>query len=182
MAKFDQIKKRNYIVDVRNNCKISQYKIKKILENFTADYTATDASKKLKLNIKTINRYYNIFRKIILQVSVEELKFEAKNVKYIGWVKGIYGGKCYFKIYKIDKKTFYCTKTLTKPNTADYAIKDKDFDNYLNFIHKRLSKIRCVKGKNYYYQLFESLFKYKYSQENNFNFIWNKFKKLESID
>lgn len=165
-----------------NYCKISRYKIKKILNCFTQDFTASDASKHLSLNIKTVNRYYNVFRKITVQVCIDSIKNESKSIKYIGWTRGIYGAKEYFKVYKINKKTFYCTRTLKKPDTADYAAKDKDFDIYLKFIHKRLAKLRGVKGQSYYYQLFESFVKYKYSADINFNFIWANFKKLKSID
>jgi transposase-like protein len=42
--------------------RLSKYKIKKIIECFGEDITATFAAKILGLNRKTINRYYNEFR------------------------------------------------------------------------------------------------------------------------
>lgn len=45
--------------------KISDYKIKKILQCFANELTATQASKQLDLNRHTINRYYQIFREKI---------------------------------------------------------------------------------------------------------------------
>lgn len=159
-----------------NNCKISRYKIKKILKTFVKDATAADASNMLKVNIKTINRYYNLFRQVILQVGIEELKNEHKKVNYIGWVKGTYGDKCYFKIYKSDEKTFYSTKSLGRPSGNCYAVKDNDFAEYLSFIHKRLAKFHGLSVKSYYYQLFESMIKYKYSEECVFSMIWKSLK------
>jgi len=44
-----------------NKAKISQYKIKKIMKCFCLDLTATQTSKLLELNRKTINSYYNGF-------------------------------------------------------------------------------------------------------------------------
>ena len=43
--------------------RLSKYKIKKIIECFSEDIAATSASKILKLNRKTVNRYYNEFLK-----------------------------------------------------------------------------------------------------------------------
>ena len=157
-----------------NNCKISQYKIKKILRCFTKDLTAVEASKLTKLNIKTINRYYNIFRKIILQIVLVVLKIRPEHGDFIGYIKGEYGDKCYFKIYKIDEETFVHTKLLEKPKNSNYAIHDKDFNKYLSFLYKRLSKFHGLKGQGYYYQLFESSIKYKYTEEELFNLIWEQ--------
>lgn len=56
--------------------RLSKYKIKKIIECFSEDITATSASKILKLNRKTVNRYYNEFRQKILQKSLEEHRQE----------------------------------------------------------------------------------------------------------
>ena len=56
--------------------RLSRYKIKKIIECFAEDLTATSASKILRLNRKTVNRYYNEFRQRILEKSLEEQKLE----------------------------------------------------------------------------------------------------------
>ena len=53
--------------------KISEYKIKKILKLFCEDLTAVKAANILKLNRKTINRYYGIFREKIMQASRAEM-------------------------------------------------------------------------------------------------------------
>ena len=45
--------------------KLSDYKIKKILQCFANELTATQASKQLSLNRHTIDRYYQIFREKI---------------------------------------------------------------------------------------------------------------------
>lgn len=52
--------------------RLSKYKIKKIIECFSEDITASSAAKILKLNRKTINNYYNEFRRQILEHSLRE--------------------------------------------------------------------------------------------------------------
>ena len=56
--------------------RLSRYKIKKIIEYFSEDITATSAAKILRLNRKTINSYYNEFRKKILEYSLREQEKE----------------------------------------------------------------------------------------------------------
>lgn len=80
--------------------KISGYKVKKIVEHFVLDVDATKTSQLLKLNRKTINRYFNIFRQAIFdyqffefkkfmgKVEVDESYFGAKRVRgYHGKLK-----------------------------------------------------------------------------------------------
>ena len=57
--------------------RLSRYKIKKIIEYFSEDITATSAAKVLKLNRKTVNNYYNEFRRLILEHSLREHKKES---------------------------------------------------------------------------------------------------------
>ena len=52
--------------------RLSKYKIKKIIECFSEDITVSSAAKILKLNRKTINNYYNEFRRLILEHSLRE--------------------------------------------------------------------------------------------------------------
>lgn len=54
--------------------KISIYKIKKILKCFSEDLPATKTATLLGHNRKTIDRYYNIFRKKILEASIKEME------------------------------------------------------------------------------------------------------------
>ena len=56
--------------------RLSRYKIKKIIECFSEDITASSAAKILKLNRKTINSYYNEFRRLILEHSLHEQEKE----------------------------------------------------------------------------------------------------------
>lgn len=56
--------------------RLSKYKIKKIIECFSEDITATCAAKILKLNRNTINAYYNAFRVKILEHSLAEQEKE----------------------------------------------------------------------------------------------------------
>ena len=59
-----------------NKAKISDYKIKKIIECFCLDLTATQTAKLLKFNRKTINNYYTKFRiAIVFNQQAEFRKF-----------------------------------------------------------------------------------------------------------
>lgn len=60
--------------------KISKQKVKKIIEHFVVDVTATQCAKLLSLNRNTINRYYNIFREKIADFQEKELQI------VLGWV------------------------------------------------------------------------------------------------
>ena len=51
---------------------LSDYKVKKIIECFCNDLDATKTSHLLKLNRNTINRYFNIFRKVIFVAYLEK--------------------------------------------------------------------------------------------------------------
>ena len=55
-------------------CKISDYKIKKVLRYFLEDVDATKTANILGINRRTINRYFNIFREKILLYSVAQGK------------------------------------------------------------------------------------------------------------
>lgn len=48
-----------------NNKKLSDYRIKKIIECFCIDIEASKTALLLRLNRNTVNRYYGIFRKLI---------------------------------------------------------------------------------------------------------------------
>ena len=62
-----------------NRAKLSRYKIKKIIRCFCLDFTATQTSKLLEFNRKTINRYYIIFRYVIAYNQYNEFqKFVGK--------------------------------------------------------------------------------------------------------
>ena len=52
--------------------RLSKYKIKKIIQCFSMDLTATATSELLKLNRKTINNYFTEFRELILENSIRE--------------------------------------------------------------------------------------------------------------
>lgn len=54
--------------------RISKYNVKKIIQCFCLDLTATQTTKLLGFNRKTINRYFNIFRELITAKQEEELK------------------------------------------------------------------------------------------------------------
>ena len=56
--------------------RLSKYKIKKIIECFARDLTATTTSQLLGLNRNTINSYFNEIREKILEASLEEYQQE----------------------------------------------------------------------------------------------------------
>ena len=175
-----------YTIDMLNNCKISQYKIKKLLNFFVEDYTATETSNLTKLNRKTVNRYYNIFRKLIMQFVVGSINAEPESGEHIGYIKAEYGHLCYFNVYKINKKIFILTKRSEKPTKTQYATHDEDFNRFLKFLHNRFSNFYGFSEQGYYYQLFESMVKYNYKKEELYNIIWKQLKtlpkKMEELD
>ena len=63
------------------HCKISRYRLLKIVECFCIDIDATKTSQLLKLNRKTINRYFNVFRNLIFEYQCSEKS------KFIGVVE-----------------------------------------------------------------------------------------------
>ncbi|ARN78157.1 IS1595 family transposase [Nonlabens spongiae] len=73
--------------------KLSDYKIKKIIGCFCSDVDATKTAEILKLNRKTINRYFRLFREVIFkkqqedkrlffgEVELDEAYFGAKRLR-----------------------------------------------------------------------------------------------------
>ena len=57
-----------------NRAKISQYKIKKIIECFCLDILASKTALLLNLNRKTINHWYNVFRLAIYAWQIKEFE------------------------------------------------------------------------------------------------------------
>lgn len=71
--------------------KLSDYKIKKIIDCFCSDIEAVKTAKLLLLNRKTINRYYRIFREVIYS------KQQADRCLFFGEVEldeSYFGAKC----------------------------------------------------------------------------------------
>jgi transposase-like protein len=54
--------------------KISKYNLKKIIKHFCVDIPSSKTAILTKINRNTINRYYNIFRKIIYSKQVKDLE------------------------------------------------------------------------------------------------------------
>lgn len=57
---------------MNNNKPLTDYKIKKIIEAFCADISASQASILLKFNRNTTNKYYNLFRELIFEYQTAE--------------------------------------------------------------------------------------------------------------
>lgn len=85
---------------MRYNSKLSDYKVKKIIQCFCIDIDATKTAKLLELNRNTINRWYSIFRQEIYEyqtnqknklygpIEVDESYFGAKRQRgYHGKLK-----------------------------------------------------------------------------------------------
>jgi len=78
---------------MNNNKPLSDYKIKKIIEAFCTDISATQASILLKINRNSINKYYNLFRELIFEhqmiekeqfcgvIEVDESYFGARRIR-----------------------------------------------------------------------------------------------------
>jgi transposase len=157
--------------------KISEYKIKKILKLFCEDLTAVKAANILKLNRKTINRYYGIFREKIMQASkaemeslggeieVDESYFGAKRVRGKRG-RGAAGKVPVFGILKRDGKVFVsivknCTKESLMPiikgkileGSTVYTDGWKAYDGLIlnGYDHYRIfhSKNEFARGKNH---------------------------------
>lgn len=165
-----------------NNCKISQYKIKKILKFFVEDFTSTETSKCMKLNRKTIDRYYKTFRKILRPLLVDIIKNFSIQENYIGYIKGKYGPKCYLNVYKLSDKFFLVTKLIGKPNYDEKMLQNCDFEKFRSFVHHRFGKFYGLAEKNYYCQIVESSFKYAYTREELFNIIWKSLSKYSNTN
>ena len=53
---------------------ISCYKLKKVVRHFATDVEASKTAFLLKINRNTINKYYNLFRRLIFESQVKELR------------------------------------------------------------------------------------------------------------
>lgn len=153
--------------------KISKYKIKKILTYFVEDYSSTEASKLSKLNRKTINRYYSIFRNITRRIFFNLLHTLPLSSEYIGYIEGEYGPKCFLNIHKVNKKVFLVTMLPEKPPLEKHIIYDKDFDEFARFAYSRLPKFHGFSRESYYFQSLECVVRYNYAQSELFNYIWD---------
>ena len=80
--------------------KISKYKLKKIIKHFCLDILASKTAILTEINRNTINRYYNIFRKLIYIIQTNDLiKIVGKvelDESYFG-ASRIRGNKCKLK-------------------------------------------------------------------------------------
>jgi transposase len=54
--------------------KLSDYKLKKLLKYFCADIEASKTSYLIRINRNTVNKYYNLFRKLIFDNQIKELR------------------------------------------------------------------------------------------------------------
>jgi transposase len=64
-----------------DNAKLSRHKILKIVDCFCVDIEATKAAYLLRINRNTVNRYYNLFRQLVLTHQTAEM------AKFVGVVE-----------------------------------------------------------------------------------------------
>jgi len=155
--------------------KLSLYKIKKILFYFSQDLTATQTAVIMKLNRKTINRYYKLFREKIACFSEQENAFEGEielDESYFGGKhhKGkrgrgsenkipVFGilkrnGKVYTQIIPNSKgeTLLEIVQTKVKPDSVVYTDSFRAYNNLaLNgYKHHRVNHSKeFVRGKNH---------------------------------
>jgi len=89
-------------------------------------------------------------------------------------MKGEYEPECYLNVYKVNEKTFLFSTLFEMPEGNRYAMHDKDFNKYLGFLQKRFAKFHGLTEKAHYYQLYESILRYNYGEEDLFNLIWEQ--------
>jgi transposase-like protein len=159
--------------------KLSNYTIKKILRCFCTDLTAVQTSKLLDINRNTINRFYKIFREIIIELStieragkidngeveLDESYFGAKRVRGKKG-RGARGKTIVFGILKRDGKVFTnivanCSRSELLPiiqgkvleNTTVYTDGWRSYDGLitLGYKHYRIHhhNNEFARGKNH---------------------------------
>lgn len=157
--------------------KISKYKIKKILRHFVADDTSTETAEILKLNRHTIDRYYNIFRKIIKLILSELLLESDIHAEYIGYVKGEYNENVYLDIYRYRERLFLFNILYKEPTFKKPALKNESFLPLAKYFYSRYSKSRGFTKKGYTTQLIETSLRYYYNDADDlFSAINNRLK------
>jgi hypothetical protein len=60
--------------ETKKRKRIPEAKIRLIVKYFSLDFTATDVSKLVQLNRKTINKYYKILREIVKEKAEDDMK------------------------------------------------------------------------------------------------------------
>lgn len=171
-----------YTVNMLSYCKISEYKIKKILKYFVEDYTSMEVSKLTKLSRTTINRYYKIFRRAFRPLIINIIQSISLSENYMGYIKGAYGPKIYLNVYRISERFFLLTKVIGKPVSKDGLLQDSDFEKFREYTHKRFSKFYGFTEQTYYYQLSESSFRYAYPQEELFKMLLKSLKEVTKLN
>lgn len=160
------------------NSRISDYKLKKILQFFVEDFTVSETARKMKLNRNTINRYYKIFRKIIKLLLTKLILTQDKPVEYVGYTKGIYGEKKFIDIYKYSDKLFLFTLLDEEPVHGKLASEYKNSDAGTTFVYDRLIKFNGFSTESYHNQLIETSIRFYYTKQELFDLIHSNLKKL----
>lgn len=158
--------------------KISHYKIKKTLEYFVQDYSSTEVSKIVKLNRKTIDRYYKFFRNIMHQLFIKLLYDLPQSSHYLGCVESEYAGNNFFNVHKFNKKIFLVRILAEETIRLDnIVVQDNNFYNFARFVYLRFSKFYGLTQQNHYLQVCESIVRYNYTKQELFDYTWGKLTK-----
>lgn len=157
--------------------KISHYKIKKTLKYFVQDCSSTEVSKIVRLNRKTIDRYYNIFRDIMQHLFIKLLYDLPLSSNCLGCVEGEYAEKNFFNIHKFNQKVFLIRSLTEETTKLENIVKDDDFNKFARFVYLRFTKFHGLTQQNHYLQICESIVRYNYTQQELFNYTWKKLSK-----
>lgn len=157
------------------HARISKYKIKKILKYFVDDFAAVEAQKIVKSNIRTVERYYNIFREIIDAIAGELVFKHNFEATYIGWMQATYCSELYLDIFRYGKKLYLPNVLQERPQHEMQALADKSFSKFAVFFYTRAKKFYGFSKKNYNNQLIENSIRWYFNDSDKlFKVIYEK--------
>ncbi len=160
--------------------KLSAYKIKKIIDCFVADLTSSEASKVLKLNRHTTDKYYKIFRDIILNETYSLAKDNPdfrKCENCSGPVKSEYFHDVYYKLYLIKDKHIFPVRMSQRPFCNTNPFEDLRFVDAIRYGYKRLAKFHGFKADSHHMQIVESAFRHSRTKEELYEIVWKNLTK-----
>ena len=111
------------------HCKISRYKLLKIVECFCIDIDATKTSQLLKINRNTVNRYFNVFRRLIADYQ------RSEKAKFIG-------------VVEVDESYFGPSRLRGRPGPRKRGratLKQPVFGIYVNCKFLKINSTCCIK-------------------------------------
>lgn len=160
---------------MRYKRKVSDYKIKKLLGFFLEDLTSTEAARHIKLSRNTTDRFYGIFREILVGKYNSNLKQIIKKChNCLGFIETEYTSSIY-KVYSYNDKLYLFRIYILPPCFKRAQYKD-NFKLLLGYIYSRFPKFYGFTYENHYTHIVESFFRFYFSKEDIGSFIWNEMK------